>query len=154
MRKTARYNSSLARCGWTNPVEAHLRATRSTAHDARAALVLCPQRFTFLQVIVPLTFLVCLLSIFTPSASAQTTRPAEHADQVTQDLLSELQRTSVSQPSTTAPSATSSEPFGDAADIPWGRLIDDFKFMLVTASAVGVAGAVLGLFVLLRAGRP
>jgi ABC-type Mn2+/Zn2+ transport system permease subunit len=112
--------------------------------------MVCPLRSIFSLTNVLVALLGCLLPVIARSTSAQITRPAGRPDQVTQDLLTELQGTSTSQPSTRAPSATSSEPFGDASDIPWARLIDDFKFMLMTAAAVGVAGAVLGLFVLLR----
>jgi ABC-type Mn2+/Zn2+ transport system permease subunit len=95
-----------------------------------------------------------VIAIGATRASAQTTRPVDKADQATQDILKELESTPVSSGSTTAPSsppAISSTRFEDEiVHIHWGRLVDQFKFMLMTAGALGCASAVLGLFVLLR----
>jgi ABC-type Mn2+/Zn2+ transport system permease subunit len=70
-------------------------------------------------------------------------------------MLRELSGVATTQPAAT--SATTVEPtssgrFEDESTtaIQWNRLIGLFRFMLLTAAAVGVAGAVLGLFVLLR----
>ena len=101
---------------------------------------------------VLLVICVCTLSLAAP---AQTTQSTQQVDQSTQDMLRELSGVSASQPAT-MPSASaeqsSSGGFEDesATAIQWKRLIGLFQFMLLTAAAVGVAGAVLGLFVLLR----
>lgn len=94
-----------------------------------------------------------LLCIFVRSSSAQTTRANDQVDRATQDVLKELGAPQASPP-TTAPAVSAVGPpagqFDEEGAVPWNRLIGLFAFMLVTAAAVGVAGAVVGLFVLLR----
>jgi len=110
------------------------------------------------QICRPMIVLVFLLA--GSLAAAQSTAPAvplDKADQATQDILKDLQ----SAGDTTAPAASPSGPVVEAAPsstrfedevnvIHWRRLIHDFSSMLVTAAALGVAGSVLGIFVLLR----
>jgi zinc/manganese transport system permease protein len=84
---------------------------------------------------------------------AQTTKPADQVDQATQDVLKELGAPATSQPSA-APVISSAQNSVEETDqdtsVSWKRLILLFGWMLLTAGAVGVAGAILGLFVLLR----
>ena len=95
-----------------------------------------------------------LFSCFSLSA-AQTTQPSDSVDQSTQAMLKELQ--SVPQTRSAGNPIVSSAPSTEDALAPqtpaidWWHLIRyDFPLMLITAAAVGVAGALLGLFVLLR----
>jgi ABC-type Mn2+/Zn2+ transport system permease subunit len=86
--------------------------------------------------------------------SAQTTVPADKLDQATQDILKQIDSTSTTG-STTAPAVSTPEAstgrFEDEVlTIHWGSLIRQFSLMLSTAAALGIAGAILGFFVLLR----
>lgn len=104
------------------------------------------------QLFLPLviTFVIALAA---QRLSAQTTRQADRADQTTQDLLKELDATVTGKATTSpaGPGADVSHHFEDEVlAIHWGRLIHDFQYMLITAGALGIAGSVLGLFVLLR----
>jgi zinc/manganese transport system permease protein len=121
----------------------------STAHRAKCRIRSRPGPW-FARALA-LAFLICAGPLTT---SAQTTQPANGVDHATQDLLNELSKVESSQPASTQPAPP--EPLNSAAaesDLPaihWKRLIEEFRLMLLTAAAVGVAGAVLGLFVLLR----
>src|SRR6185437_9843620 len=87
--------------------------------------------------------------------AAQTTQPADSVDQSTQEMLKELQAVPQTR-SAESPSLSSAPSAPDALSsqrpaIDWQHLIfRDFPLMLITGAAVGVAGALLGLFVLLR----
>ena len=94
----------------------------------------------------------CLLSF---AAQGQTTQASPTVDQSTQDLLKELSNVTTTQPTSTQ--SISLDRSNDITldqestpDVPWKDLIVLFEFMLITAAGVGIAGAVLGLFVLLR----
>jgi zinc/manganese transport system permease protein len=94
---------------------------------------------------------VLLLTGFT---SAQVTRPTDKTDQSTQDILKELEVTAATTQPASSPAGSTAAPAlhfqDDTTRIDWGRLVSDFSYMLITAGALGVAGSVLGLFVLLR----
>jgi len=87
-------------------------------------------------------------------ASGQATKPADKADQSTQDILKELDAAGSVGNATTAPTVsspqTSSHFEEEEMRIDWGRLIHNFEYMLITAAALGIAASVLGFFVLLR----
>jgi manganese/iron transport system permease protein len=97
------------------------------------------------------------LIVLAARIEAQTSRPADQIDQSTLSLLNELDggKPSTTQPST-APSASggNTAPQFDLDDgtsqIEWFHLIGQFKFMLMTAAALGISASILGLFVLLR----
>lgn len=83
--------------------------------------------------------------------AAPATSPSDGADTDTQALLNAINNGKAPPPP--APEAEAApEQHEEAAPPPieWGRLIVNFDTMLITAAALGVAGSVLGLFVLLR----
>jgi ABC-type Mn2+/Zn2+ transport system permease subunit len=94
--------------------------------------------------------LIALLCLFVCPSPAQTTKATEQADQVTQDLLKEIGTAPTSQAATSAERSAGEYHSNQEEGISWPRLIGLFSIMLVTAAAVGMSGAVLGLFVLLR----
>jgi len=97
---------------------------------------------------------IIFVLVIATRAPAQTTRPVDRTDQSTQDILKELDAAGATTQPTAAPSgqnASSSTKFEDTAQsYDWGRLFNDFRLMLLTAGALGIASAVIGLFVLLR----
>lgn len=105
--------------------------------------------------IILLTVWVTLLACRLPLSLAQTTKPTDAVDQSTQEMLNELKavpqtRTAVNPSDSMAPPASDAVAT-QSPSIDWQHLIiHDFPLMLITAAAVGVAGALLGLFVLLR----
>jgi len=119
---------------------------RSMRRPALRAIPVLGQRAAHL-------FIVLLLPLLTRPCFAQATRPTDQVDQGTADILKQLETgkadraaTERSAPEAAPPQEQSVEP----PQISWSRLIYDFRFMLATAGALGVSGAVLGLFVLLR----
>lgn len=90
--------------------------------------------------------------------SAPASAPSDDADRNTQDILKELETGRAARPAATTTAAraktdtiareSSEEPAEPA--IEWGRLIRNFSYMLATAGALGVAGGIVGFFVLLR----
>lgn len=74
-------------------------------------------------------------------AAAPASRPASEVDQDTQQALQDLNAVPSSQPST---------PGASAERQPIPSLVSLFRYVLMIAAALGIAGAVLGLFVLLR----
>lgn len=107
------------------------------------------------RVVATIAFLGVLCASVCVAAPASG--PADQVDQNTQDILKELDAGRASSSAATAPAAPtegsesnwSQEESGEAP-IGWGRLIYNFRHMLVTAAALGVAGGVVGFFVLLR----
>ena len=100
------------------------------------------------------TILLAVVFLLASVAGGQSTRAADKPDQSTQDILKELEAAAPAGNATTAPAPSDSQASAhfeeEAMQIDWGRLVHDFQFMLITAGALGVAGSVLGLFVLLR----
>ncbi len=92
--------------------------------------------------------MIAVVLLATPLGHCQATRPADASDQSTQDILKELDAAGRTTTAPAAPNAESSSSFEMRID--WGRLVHNFEYMLITAGALGVAGSVLGLFVLLR----
>jgi len=105
-------------------------------------------------VVVIATFISLLLCVVARTSIGQTTKPADQVDRATQDMLKELDASATTAPAGTSPASaapSSESQFEEETPaIHWKRLVYDFQFMLITAGAVGVASAVLGLFVLLR----
>ena len=105
--------------------------------------------------IILLTVWVTLLACYLPLSLAQTTKPTDSVDQSTLEMLNELkavpQTRSAESPTVSTAPPTSDTLAPQTPAIDWQHLIiHDFPLMLITAAAVGVAGALLGLFVLLR----
>jgi ABC-type Mn2+/Zn2+ transport system permease subunit len=99
-------------------------------------------------------FLFVLVFIFilpmTAHAAAPASAPSDQPDAGTQELINAI-NTGKSPPPATAPADTEPDhPEEAPPKIEWGRLIVNFDYMLMTAAALGVAGSILGLFVLLR----
>jgi len=100
---------------------------------------------------------VMLVWVCPALAVMPTSAPGDQVDQNTREILKELDASKSMAPAATEPGAPaeaagpnwSQEESGEAA-IQWGRLIRDFRYMLATAGALGVAGGVVGFFVLLR----
>ena len=99
-------------------------------------------------------FLIFLLVTFLVSlnvrAVAPATAPTDSSDVGTEELINAI-NTGKAPPPATAPAETEPDhPEEAAPKIEWGRLIVNFDYMLMTAAALGIAGSILGLFVLLR----
>src|SRR5437763_14671035 len=99
------------------------------------------------------------------SFAAPATLPANPVDSNTQDILKELDQTGAGAPTTTPSAAARPEKSDEnrsiaptslqrAAqsdfDVSLGFLISQFRYMLATAAALGIAGGIVGFFVLLR----
>jgi hypothetical protein len=93
------------------------------------------------------------------SASAQTTRPSDDIDQSTQLLLKDLgagASGATTAPTTLpaeSPSAAPSAGFqsdDDASQTSLSSLVGMFRYVLLTAAALGISASIVGLFVLLR----
>ncbi|HSU66723.1 MAG TPA: metal ABC transporter permease, partial [Tepidisphaeraceae bacterium] len=95
-----------------------------------------------------------LAAIIAATARAQTTRPAtspsDALDSGTQEMLDAINTGKAPPPATAPAESQPDEEERPAGPIPWRRLIVNFDSMLITAGALGVAGSILGLFVLLR----
>jgi ABC-type Mn2+/Zn2+ transport system permease subunit len=95
-----------------------------------------------------------LLALPSHWLSAQSTAPADKPDQATQDILNQLNSMPTTAPTAGPTASTPASPTGRFEDeilnIHWVPLIEQFKFGLATAAALGIAGAILGFFVLLR----
>jgi ABC-type Mn2+/Zn2+ transport system permease subunit len=100
---------------------------------------------------------VVVLVIGAPLMAAPSTAPIDESDRNTQDILKELETGRAAAPAT-APAIGARTALNDRASsqepaeppIEWGRLIHNFSYMLATAAALGVAGGIVGFFVLLR----
>ena len=94
--------------------------------------------------------LLSLLLPLTVRAAAPATAPADQPDTGTEELINAI-NSGKAPPPATAPAEIEPEHAEEAPPkIEWGRLIVNFDDMLVTAAALGIAGSILGLFVLLR----
>jgi len=131
------------------------RGTKGQNGEARAAggwpvtrvFNPCEARIAFAATLVLLFF-----SVLSLTARGQASKPADQVDQATQDVLKEL-GPAATQPAAAPAGATAQTPpeqTDEETTVSWRQLIVLFGWMLATAGAVGVAGAILGLFVLLR----
>jgi zinc/manganese transport system permease protein len=97
--------------------------------------------------------LVCallLIGVCTRASAAPVTAPSDQPDASTQDLLNAI-NSGKPPPPAAAPVESAPEHAEETPpQIQWGRLIVNFDYMLMTAAALGIAGSILGLFVLLR----
>jgi ABC-type Mn2+/Zn2+ transport system permease subunit len=107
--------------------------------------------------ITRIAFVVAMIS-FAGRAWTQTTRPADDIDQSTQSLLKDLGApASATTAPTTMPSEVSNAPSSpgfdvddDASQTSLRSLVSMFRYVLLTAAALGIAASIVGLFVLLR----
>jgi ABC-type Mn2+/Zn2+ transport system permease subunit len=100
------------------------------------------KRSSRLVVICVFSLLFILLSLTVRAASAApASAPADSVGQNTEDVLKELDAVPSTQPSGAAMPLTHTEP---------QSLIRLFRNVLMTAGALGIASAILGMFVLLR----
>ena len=102
--------------------------------------------------------LVILIALLLPlsvlqrrcASAAPASAPADQSEQRTRDIINEI-NTGQPAPSATAPSGLPEELAAKPERvIDWGDLVWDFRFMLITAGALAVAAAMVGMFVLLR----
>jgi ABC-type Mn2+/Zn2+ transport system permease subunit len=92
----------------------------------------------------------CLLLLSAYAHAAPTSAPADQNDTDTSLIERAIQQNKQLPPATAPANTGSSEEQMSEPPVRWGRLIKNFRNMLITASALGVAGSILGLFVLLR----
>jgi zinc/manganese transport system permease protein len=109
---------------------------------------------------------VALFGLVQTSTAAPTTVPTNSVDRNTQDVLSELDQSSGGAPATLPANSARADKLAEERsdgprpalqratqsdfDVSLSFLISQFRYMLATAAALGIAGGIVGFFVLLR----
>lgn len=128
----------------TNPICVHL--CPSVANILRVV----PSSRSPLNSLLALVLIACALPQLANAAPATVRSNA--VDRNTQEMLDELDKTPTAAPSNVKSTEPTAEKREQPAilEVPLGFLISQFRYMLATAAALGIAGGIVGFFVLLR----